>query len=106
MTTINQRVQTIFEHLQTNAHAFAETHNLVASSLYNIVKNNRKPNSETLERICGVELRISAEYLLRGEGGPLRDQQLATNLTTVEQLIEFKTEINQSLDKRIQELGG
>lgn len=104
MLTINQRVQTVFERLQTNAHAFAETHSLVASSLYNIVKNNRKPNSETLERICKVEPRISAEYLLRGEGEPLRDQRMAANLSTVEQLLEFKEEINQSLDKRIQEL--
>jgi hypothetical protein len=106
MTTINQRVQTAFNALETNAHAFAEVHGLVASSLYNVVKNNRKPSSETLERICIAEPRISAEYLLRGEGEPLRDARLAMALTTVEELQGFKQEINQSLDRRIQELGG
>lgn len=106
MTTLNQRVQIVFERLETNAHAFAEAHSLVASSLYNIVKNNRRPNSETLERICYAEPRISAEYLLRGEGEPLRDQRLLINLTTIDQLRSFKEEVIQSLDKRIQELGG
>ncbi|MVM36235.1 hypothetical protein GO755_39865 [Spirosoma sp. HMF4905] len=104
MVTINQRVQIIFERLQTNAHAFAETHRLVASSLYNIVKNNRKPNSETLERMCAVEPRISAEYLLRGEGEPLRDQRLIANLTTAEQLRNFKVEINELIDTKLQQL--
>ncbi|MBD2757171.1 hypothetical protein IC230_30120 [Spirosoma sp. BT704] len=106
MPTLNQRVQIVFERLDTNAHAFAEAHSLVASSLYNIVKNNRRPNSETLERMCAAEPRISAEYLLRGEGEPLRDARMISNLSTVEQLRSLKEDIVQSLDKRILELGG
>lgn len=74
--------------------------------IFCIVNSESKPGLELLERLCRVEPRISAEYLLRGEGEPLRDQGIATNLTTVEQLREFKADINQSLDKRIQELGG
>jgi predicted transcriptional regulator len=104
MTTINERVQLIFDELDTNAHAFAEAHSLVASSLYNVVKNNRKPNSETLERVCLAEPRISAEFLLRGEGKPLRDLQRIAALTTIQQLQVFKTEINQMIDAKLNEL--
>ena len=106
MIPFHERVVSVFSALQTTPHKFATLYGFNRVSMYNMVNPERKPGVDMLERVCVAEPRISAEYLLRGEGEPLRDQRLATNLTTVEQLLEFKTEINQSLDKRIQELGG
>ncbi|GAB2600404.1 hypothetical protein GCM10027190_55520 [Spirosoma areae] len=48
---------------------------------------------------CAAEPRISAEYLLRGEGEPLRDRRQAADLTTGEQLQAFKAEMDEVLDK-------
>jgi hypothetical protein len=80
----------------------AAKHGMNRSSLFNLIDPERRPSFEMLERICAAEPRISAEYLLRGEGEPLRDAQLATTRTTVDELKTVKAVI----EKRIEELGG
>jgi len=106
MIPLPERLGLVFDALQTSPYKFANEHGFNRASLFNLVSGRTRPSFDMLERICKVEPRISAEYLLRGEGEPLRDQRMAANLSTVEQLLEFKEEINQSLDKRIQELRG
>ena len=104
MQPFSQRIRVVFDALQTSPHRFANAYGLNRSSIFNTLSEERRPSFDLVERICAVEPRISAEYLLRGEGEPLRDHLRTTNLTTIEQLMVFKSEINQSLDKRIQEL--
>ena len=106
MAPFHERAQNVFSALNTTPNRFAVEHGFNGASMYNLVTPNRRPGLEMLERICTVEPRISAEYLLRGEGTPLRDKQISADLSTVEQLKVFKAEIIQSLDKRIKELGG
>ena len=47
---------------------------------------------------------LDAWHILTGES--INNSQRLTALTTVEELISFKHEVVQSLDRRIQELGG
>ena len=100
MQPLAERVQNVFNALDTSAHKMAVRHGMNRSSLFNLVDPERRPSFDMLERLCIAEPRISAEYLLRGEGEPLRDAQRAATLTTVEELRHFRD----SLDKRIQEL--
>ncbi|WP_220472576.1 hypothetical protein [Spirosoma foliorum] len=106
MLPLSERVKTIFDALDTSAHKFAKDHDFSRTSLFNILSGRNQPIFGLIERMCAAEPRISAEYLLRGEGEPLRDKRQSVDLTTVEQLREFKNEMIQALDKRIQELGG
>ncbi|WP_177236760.1 hypothetical protein [Spirosoma endophyticum] len=57
-----------------------------------------------LERICAVEPRISAEYLLRGEGDPLRNLSAPAALNTVQQLRQFQVQMNEFVESKIKEL--
>ncbi|GAB4035467.1 hypothetical protein [Spirosoma jeollabukense] len=106
MTEPVTRIKAILDALNTTPNAFALAYGLNVPTMYAFANGSRNPGYDTLVSICTVEPRISAEYLLRGEGEPLRDKQLSTALTTVEQLKELKQEIIQSLDMRIQQLGG
>ena len=106
MELAQSRLKTILESLSTTANAFAKKHSMNANTLYGFLNGDRSPGYDTLVTMCASEPRISAEYLLRGEGEPLRDKKRSTDLTTVEQLKEFKADMIQALDKRIQELGG
>lgn len=105
MLPLSERVKMVFEALNTSTHKFAKDHDFSRTSLFNIVSGRNQPIFGLIERICAAEPRISAEYLLRGEGEPLRTQRSTENLTTAEELRAFKEEINQALDKRIAELG-
>ncbi|CCH54460.1 hypothetical protein BN8_03632 [Fibrisoma limi BUZ 3] len=50
----------------------AEACEMPPGTFYNIINGERKPSYSTIEKVCLVESRISAEYLLRAEGDPLR----------------------------------
>lgn len=106
MLSFPERVKVVFNALDTSAHKFSKDHGLSRTSLFNIISGRNQPVFSLVESICMAEPRISAEYLVRGEGEPLRDNQRIATLTTVDQLREFKAEMIQFLDKRIQELGG
>lgn len=73
MKTIGERLTAVFVELGTTASAFAVQHSLNAPTLYNIVSGRRSPHYQTVVDICRAEPRISAEYLIRGEGQPLRN---------------------------------
>jgi hypothetical protein len=106
MKSAQVRITMIFEALHTTANAFARIHNMNVPTLYGFVNGTRSPGFEILTYICAAEPRISAEFLLRGEGEPLRDVERSTASTTVGQLKAFKEEMDHALDKRITELGG
>lgn len=104
MELAQARIKAVFEALGTTANAFARTHGLNVPTIYGFVNGTRSPGFETLVTICYAEPKISAEFLLRGIGNPLRNEELATASTTVEHLKRLKTELIQTLDKRIEEL--
>ena len=99
-------IKAIFGALDTTPNAFALSHGFSVPSMYGFANGTRNLGYDTLVSMCKAEPRISAEYLLRGEGEPLRDRRQTIDLTTAEELRAFKAEMVQALDKRIQELGG
>ncbi|AKD55696.1 hypothetical protein SD10_13085 [Spirosoma radiotolerans] len=79
MIPINEKLKAIFIALNTTPHKFLIDHQFNRMTIYNIVGGRTKPGLEILERLCQAEPRISAEYLLRGEGPPLRDPGKASS---------------------------
>ena len=106
MNQAQARIKAVFEALNTTANAFALTHGFNVPTMYGFVNGQRSPGFDTLVNICQAEPRISAEFLLRGEGQPLRDHQLTTSSSTVDQLKALRQDFLHTIDKRIQELGG
>jgi len=104
MLPLSERVKNVFDALGTTIHKFSKQHEFSRTSLFNVVSGRNQPVFNLVERLCVAEPRISAEYLLRGEGEPLRDEQLATALSTVEELRAFKEQMDTAIEKRIQEL--
>ena len=90
MTPLSERLQEVFNALDTNAYKFATHHGMAKVPLYNILSGKSKPGFELLEKICEAEQTISAEYLLRGEGAPLRGMQgfVSSSAQTVNRLEE------------------
>lgn len=99
-----ERVRTALSALGTTPYKFANEHGFNRTSMFNLTNVEKHPSFDLVERICEVEPRISAEYLLRGKGNPLLDAAQAESLTTVEQLQAFKAEMIQVLDRRIEQL--
>ena len=99
-----ERLKSTFDALNTTAHKFSGSHGFNRSSMFGMLNGKTRPNLDMLERLCLAEPRISAEYLLRGEGEPLRDNRRSVDLTTVEELRALKVEIDAALDRRINEL--
>ncbi|WP_461131986.1 hypothetical protein [Spirosoma lituiforme] len=85
MVPINEKLKAIFIALKTTPHKFLIDHQFNRMTIYNIVGGRTKPGLEILERICQAEPRISAEYLLRGEGPPLKKLGKAGSTKTDEQ---------------------
>lgn len=106
MISFPERLSSVFDILQSSPYKFANEHGFNRASLFNLVAGRTKPGLDMLERICEVEPRISAEYLLRGEGDPLRNLNEPTALSTVQQLREFQVQMNDFIEKRVQELEG
>jgi hypothetical protein len=104
MEVSQSRLTTVFEALNTTPNAFAKAHGLNAPTLYGFINGVRSPGFNILAHICESEPRISAEYLLRGTGSPLRDAQRVTDLATADGLEAFKQKMVAALDKQIQEL--
>lgn len=104
MEVSQTRLTAIFDALNTNPSAFAKAHGLNAPTVYGFVNGVRSPGFNILAHICESEPRISAEYLLRGTGSPLRDAQIVTDLTTADGIEAFKQKIVAVLDQQIQEL--
>ncbi|GAB4038630.1 helix-turn-helix domain-containing protein [Spirosoma jeollabukense] len=106
MLPFAERIRTAFSELQTSPHRFANQHGLNRSSVFNILNGERRPSFDLVERICAVEPRISAEYLLRGEGDPLRNLSAPAALNTVQQLRQFQVQMNEFVESKIKELEG
>ncbi len=107
MIPFDERIKIVLSALGTTAYKFANAHaGFNKVSMFNMLSPDKRPSFEMLERLCIAEPRISAEYLLRGEGEPLRDEQRASALSTVEELRAFKEQMDTAIEKRIQELRG
>lgn len=104
MIPFPERLSTVFDALQSSPYKFANEHGFNRASLFNLVAGRTKPGFDMLERICEVEPTVSAEYLLRGEGEPLRNLNAPTALSTVQQLREFQIQMNEFIEKRVKEL--
>ena len=104
MTLLPERLSSTFLALETTPFKFANEYGFNRASIFNLVAGRTKPGFEMLERICTVEPRISAEYLLRGEGEPLRNLSAPTALNTVQQLRKFQEQMNEFVESKIKEL--
>lgn len=100
------RIKETFKALDTTANAFALTHGLNVPTVYGFVSGSRSPGFDTLVNLCAVEPRISAEYLLRGTGEPLRVVTAMPLPDTIGQLRELQEQINSVIELKVQELGG
>lgn len=104
MDQVKTHIGNIIDALQTTPNAFARTHGINVPTMYGFVNGTRKPGYDVLVAICKAEPRISAEYLLRGTGSPLRNAQIVTDLATADGLEAFKQKMVAVLDQQIQEL--
>ncbi|MDB5241410.1 MAG: hypothetical protein JWP57_2035 [Spirosoma sp.] len=95
------RLQTVLSALGTTANAFGLQHGLNIQTLYNIAKGRRKPGFDILQAICKAEPRISAEYLLRGEGSPLRHPEIINPTFTADQLRSLQADIDALIAQRL-----
>ncbi|AUD01782.1 hypothetical protein [Spirosoma pollinicola] len=98
MIPIDEKIKTIFAALDTTPHKFLTQHRFNRMTIYNIVGGRTKPGLEILERICVAEPRISAEYLLRGEGAPLKELVKVGSGTAVRPLRRQQAQPHSSLD--------
>lgn len=98
MITIDEKLKTIFAALKTTPHKFLTHHHFNRMTIYNIIGGRTKPGLEILERICTAEPQISAEYLLRGEGPPLKELVKVGSGTAVRQLRRQQAQSLSSLD--------
>lgn len=100
MTPIQQRLHNIFAALNTNPSRFAADHGMSRQTMYSIASGRNEPSTGLLVHICESEPRISAEYLLRGEGEPLRDMKPSGNMETIRTLLEMQAHMNQFIEKK------
>ncbi len=68
---ISERVRLAIEATGSSINQVAMHAEIPQPTLSNIINGHRKPSFDTLERLVGSQTRISAEYLLRGQGDPL-----------------------------------
>lgn len=105
MGEIHIRIKEVMDALDTNVNAFSKQHGLKRATLYNLLGESRKPNFDTLVSVCTAEPRISAEYLIRGEGKPLRDPDAIDPVAyAAEQLRIMQAELNQQFEHRLSRL--
>ena len=66
---INDRIVSLIADLNTNPTAFAENIGVKSAVIYNIIKGRRnKPSYDVLNKILDFYTRISAQWLLKGQG--------------------------------------
>lgn len=104
METIQARMNIVFNSLNTNANAFGKKHGLNIPTIYNLVKGNRAPRFETLVEICNAEPSISAEYLIRGQGKPLRDLTTPSSTNAIDEVMRLQAILNQLFEGSISKL--
>lgn len=98
MIPINEKLKMIFAALDTTPHKFLIDHRFNRMTIYNIIGGRTKPGLEILERLCKAEPRISAEYLLRGEGSPLKEPVKGASTGTGRQVRSRHPQIHQPLE--------
>jgi hypothetical protein len=99
MIPISEKLKVIFDALNTTPHRFLVDHHFNRMTIYNIVGGRTKPGLEILEKICAVEPRISAEYLLRGEGPPLKETAKPEPVDVIRRLRERQAQPHRTIDE-------
>ncbi|WP_461062655.1 helix-turn-helix domain-containing protein [Spirosoma horti] len=70
--TINQRVARVINDLGLNPKTFAERIGKTPTSIYTILNGRNKPGYDILEAILQVFPEVSPNYLMKGEGEPMK----------------------------------
>ena len=104
MISFADRFRSTLEALELTAYGLAGKHSLNRSSMFNMLRSKTRPNLDMLERLCELEPAISAEYLIRGEGPPLREFQNVSAVKTIQQLRDLQEQINKIIEDRVNEL--
>jgi DNA-binding Xre family transcriptional regulator len=103
--TIAERLQTYFINKHIKVAQVSRETGIQYDSLQQILSGKVKAMGvDKFAAIWKVFPDLDAWYILTGEA--TEHQRQVTTMTTVEQLKQFKADIDQALDKRIQELGG
>lgn len=103
--SINDRISELIRVLRDNENSFAKRIEVSTSVIFNIVNpKGRKsyPSGPVLDKILAIEKegkRVSAEWLMRGEGGMFLDTK--ANIPEDTQEIELTIEL---LNKTVQKL--
>lgn len=104
--TINHRISELIKAFGDSESAFAKRLQVSSSVMFNIVNpKGRKsyPSGPVLEKILALELdgqRISAEWLMRGEGEMLG---AGNAISTPEQALKYLTESIQEMRSKLSE---
>ncbi|GAB3949520.1 hypothetical protein GCM10028805_25890 [Spirosoma harenae] len=103
--TISERLQEYFASKRLSNAQVSRDAGIQYDTLQQILSGKVKAMGvDKFAAIWKVYPDIDAWHILTGE--QKSSAPLSSNLTTVEQLLAFKAEMNESLDRRIQELEG
>ena len=110
--TINDRISLLLEALEYNENSFAKAISVSASVVFNMVNpKGRKsyPSGPVLEKILSLEKngnRVSANWLIRGEGSMFEGGESASSIDTseIEKSIELLSLAVDKLRKDLERL--
>ncbi|QHV96268.1 hypothetical protein [Spirosoma endbachense] len=91
MNILAERLTKAFDALGLSAHKFAAKHGterVNRKSVFNLVDEDTRPSFDQVVKVCELEPTISAEYLLRGIGNPIKPDYAIDNTDPCADLID------------------
>ncbi|NBB22599.1 hypothetical protein GVN20_24810 [Runella sp. CRIBMP] len=100
-STINERFQELISILGKSNNAFAISIGKTSTTINNIVDGKSKPGYELLEAIFSVYPQVSRDWLIMGEGEPIRNKQADGGNQMIEKIEHFlSTKYEQLLEQK------
>ncbi len=81
---IGERVKELMLHLRKNQSSFGESIGVSQTSVRNIINSISLPRHELIDKILTAYPNLSADWLLRGEGGMFKTDMKPISLATEE----------------------
>jgi hypothetical protein len=102
MNVLSERLDAAFKALGLTAHKFEKKHKgraISRATLFNVLNSTNYPRFDTVVAIRELEPSISAEYLLRGIGNPIKpDYALDNNDPCAEYISHISRQAQESLE--------
>lgn len=106
MLSFKERLKILIDALGLTAARFSELHGVSQVSMSKMLNGDTKPSLDTLEKICLANPKISADFLLRGEGQPLVGEKLKEvpdSNETLRLIFEIQNHVNGFLLEKVKE---